>query len=942
MFLPDLTRDGAGQPLPFADPSPLPNLLEQEAASLAQQYQAEVDLYNDRLRSNQPQSVYTEQYRQNERNLKLMLTERNDRIVRQNFLETQARMIARVDRDLEAQRLNPNYFRDQVIQENNRRARLDLEDLRERNRRLNINNSPAAAPPSTTQNQPPPTSVDNTPALRTPQTSGIRAPNTATSRPRPASPSTWQLYQPVTDIVNSVTPNRSIPRPASRSTPPSSPQVVNARMGGAAAYGLVDFGWQVANGADVGRAAYRAAGGVAGGLVGQQLGTALGSTLGALAGPAGIGVGGVIGGALGGALGGGAAAGVADRYYPGNNAPLPGAPIPGQIESVPVPRPFSGPNYIPGPAVPFDPSRPGDRRPRLGDLPNPNDPVSGLGPFFLQWQFRSGSPLQRDNPVIIPAGYLLHGPISISTRYESATREWTVTLTHFGNSQGPRSATPISDGGTDAVGWPEQPPFNFTARNLAQPGAPTQPFNPLAPWPPSPEAAPRTHPANDANQQYYPNPIPQASPSPTGRPAGEPDPGNLGGSEPELVPQRPPDGTPQPGEADRAYPNPNSPTGGNRPGGGSSFPTIPLFPVGAPSPLPAQRRARVTTNARRPQPTALPRGAGPPNQPPRATNPQEPCSGNRCAQRQLEGINGANNRLDQLTALMQVGDNAANAAILRRLDEINAKLGPQIPGGGLANFMKRLWDSLGLQKILNLLTFVTVLHNAYWMSNSITQTLFGAFDNVLRIFGGQLKNAEGENIDTSEWVGDQVESFFNSIFGTETVDGIKEGWAKFSRIYQAASNIWWGIQSMLYSVQEALETVGNYVALIGNAARKYGVFIEKAYGWMNPNLNFRHNRFFRGLEIAEDAASALENVTGEVLNVTETWEEVQKDTVRLREELSGIRINSPPEAPRSASVTNTPENTPVLQFESELSGASINVIQPIPPEAEQNQGGADE
>lgn len=262
-----------------------------------------------------------------------------------------------------------------------------------------------------------------------------------------------------------------------------------------------------------------------------------------------------------------------------------------------------------------------------------------------------------------------------------------------------------------------------------------------------------------------------------------------------------------------------------------------------------------------------------------------------------------------------------------QLAGIDNKLGPALPNGGLSGFLKRFWDSMGLTRILSILTFITTLHNAYMLSNALTQTLFSAFDNVLQIFNIQLKNSEGEAENTSQWVGAQIEGFFNSIFGTETVDGIQSAWKRWNRIYQAASNIIFSVQSITYSILESLEVVGHWVAWIGNAARKFGVVAENAYSWMNPNINFTTNRFFNALNNAQEAVEVLDTVTSEALNITETSQELVKSTQELQKAINGDNpkpgITTPDHVPTKTSETqsktgsNSPEIPPTAERKPE-------------------------
>jgi hypothetical protein len=238
-----------------------------------------------------------------------------------------------------------------------------------------------------------------------------------------------------------------------------------------------------------------------------------------------------------------------------------------------------------------------------------------------------------------------------------------------------------------------------------------------------------------------------------------------------------------------------------------------------------------------------------------------------------------------MNAILNTIQTVQLAGIDSKVSTVNSKLGDALPNGGISGFLKRLWDRSNLSKILELLTFITVIHNAMMLSNALGQTLFSAFDNVLQIFGVELKDSEGDNIDTGQWIGNQVESFLASIFGQSNVDAWQAAWKKWNRIYQAAANIINSIQSISYSILEALEVVGNYVAKIGNAAKKAGTVLENAYGWMNPNLNFMNGRFFRWLNGTQEAVDAIEQVSSETLNVVETTRELRKQTAELSNEL---------------------------------------------------------
>ena len=256
----------------------------------------------------------------------------------------------------------------------------------------------------------------------------------------------------------------------------------------------------------------------------------------------------------------------------------------------------------------------------------------------------------------------------------------------------------------------------------------------------------------------------------------------------------------------------------------------------------------------------------------------DPCQGNACSTQirnrvdenrgLLNGLLDRFNRLEGLlNALLTTGDVALSAAILQKVNTIDEKVGPQLANGGLSGKLTRLSQWLRLGQIMSVLNFAATLHNAYMLSNALTQTFFSMMSNVLAAAG--IKDDEGNPYDVGSLVGQSIEAFAQTILGVETVDGIKAEWKKFNRIYQAAANIVFSLQSIGYSILEALEVVGSYVGKIGNAMKKFGVVTERAFGWMNPAPNFQ-NRFFTSIQNVTEFVEAIDSVAGEVQNIQET------------------------------------------------------------------------
>ncbi|MEH2377609.1 MAG: hypothetical protein V7K27_01710 [Nostoc sp.] len=228
-----------------------------------------------------------------------------------------------------------------------------------------------------------------------------------------------------------------------------------------------------------------------------------------------------------------------------------------------------------------------------------------------------------------------------------------------------------------------------------------------------------------------------------------------------------------------------------------------------------------------------------------------------------EKINQNNNKnTDSLLDKISAGANAAQLALL---ELINTKLGALLPGGLSATFT-RLWQTMQVDRIINILTLITTFHNGLMLSNNLGQTLFAAIDNISQAVGFKWKNEKGEESGFGSIASEWTANFFKSIFGEENYTELVAEYKKANRIYQATANIFNALQSIGYSILSALEVVGSYVALIGNALRKWGEVGESAYKWFNPQPNF-HNKFFTTLEGATNVVSQIDQVASEVVSV---------------------------------------------------------------------------
>nr|WP_290226307.1 hypothetical protein [Trichocoleus desertorum] len=271
-----------------------------------------------------------------------------------------------------------------------------------------------------------------------------------------------------------------------------------------------------------------------------------------------------------------------------------------------------------------------------------------------------------------------------------------------------------------------------------------------------------------------------------------------------------------------------------------------------------------------------------------------------------EQVSGLSSKLDKFNA----GANLGQLALLTRIDSttqgITNKLGAPIPGGigGLlqkfSNSFEKFAEWAHLDRVLNILTLTATVHNAYMLSNGLSQTFFSMVSNVLAAVG--IKDKENNPLDINKIVGTSIENLFKQMLGVATVDGIKAEWKKYNRILQSASNLLWSFQSIGYSILGSLEIIANWNALVANALKKFGVVGERAYKWFNPEVNFQ-NRFFTAIDKAENFVSNIDQVAQETLSIQETITQIGKQKKELADSVAQLD-NSPqrPQVPEAAKV----------------------------------------
>ena len=285
-----------------------------------------------------------------------------------------------------------------------------------------------------------------------------------------------------------------------------------------------------------------------------------------------------------------------------------------------------------------------------------------------------------------------------------------------------------------------------------------------------------------------------------------------------------------------------------------------------------------------------------------------------------QAISGLNRQLDRkldaISAAADAGNTAGNAAILAKLVEMQA-------------FAAKAWQNTHADKLINLLTLVSVIHNGVMISRDIGETLGYVVSNALAVVG--VNDEDGNPLDINGLVGDSVENFIRSVVGDDVYDDTRTAWQKANRVIQAGSNIVWTIRNIQDATQDVLEWTAENTGKIGNALKKYGVVGERAYPYMAERVRAqdfyrrKFNRVFEGLENAEESASSLAVVTSNVREIQLEVTELGEARTRFTDAVTAFGPEDTPDLPAANQLaTKAPENQPIAAVAEAEELASVS------------------
>lgn len=253
--------------------------------------------------------------------------------------------------------------------------------------------------------------------------------------------------------------------------------------------------------------------------------------------------------------------------------------------------------------------------------------------------------------------------------------------------------------------------------------------------------------------------------------------------------------------------------------------------------------------------------------------------------------NAANNSANNASLLERLLNSLSSLASLELLPKIDAKLGEQIPNGGIGGKLSRFINwSIG-DRVMGMVSMVASVHNAMMLSNNVGQTLFSILDNLGNI-GSLIVKPDGDtNIDSKTWLTSNLDSLFSTMLGAEVWKSVKASYRAANNIFSTSSNMYDNLRSIHNDSQELLNMVRRDTAELGNALVEEGVISEDNWDIRDPKVKIKSKSLIRlqrmneGLEALDNKLEAIEQMTSTLLSIAQTAKEVKENVDQLGKQL---------------------------------------------------------
>lgn len=263
---------------------------------------------------------------------------------------------------------------------------------------------------------------------------------------------------------------------------------------------------------------------------------------------------------------------------------------------------------------------------------------------------------------------------------------------------------------------------------------------------------------------------------------------------------------------------------------------------------------------------------------------KSPCSGNP--------LPSMNNKLDDLIRGLGLAAEAGQGAILQAINNtvntVNSKLGAQIPGIGIGGKLSNFVNWSVADRVTGLVTMFASLHNTMMLTNSVKETFLDVLDNLLntgyKLVPNLFKKAdEDAAIDSREYIGGAINTFFGRLFGVAEWSALQQQWKAYNTIYSSSTNAYDNLRSIHNDSQEILNRLRKDTGELGNALVDEGIISEDNWEYRDTDKRvkskslMRLERMNQGLEALDTKLEALEQVTQLVLNITNTAKEIKEN-----------------------------------------------------------------
>ncbi len=249
---------------------------------------------------------------------------------------------------------------------------------------------------------------------------------------------------------------------------------------------------------------------------------------------------------------------------------------------------------------------------------------------------------------------------------------------------------------------------------------------------------------------------------------------------------------------------------------------------------------------------------------------------------------------------LNTGLSAAELALLTRIDRTTTSTLSNVAHAdyGLARiqgFADIAWKATHADKILNAVTTAMVIHNGAMLSKGLAYTVGEAATTTLQAMN--IQDSEGNPFNVNAVVGGKLRQLVERVVGAENYEAFTKKIASYSRTYQAAANLADITFSLFDSAREIAETTAENTGKIGNALRESGAVYEDAYSEMLEKVNPQNVAMRKleglstGISNISDAVDSIESVSSNVIEIQETYSELQAQKQLVRDEAAeAIRL----------------------------------------------------